>query len=332
MATIRDVAKLAGVGVGTVSRVISGRGSVSGKTYEKVQQAIEELQYRPSSVARSLSSKSQSIVGLWLPHFLGPFHSTVLSSIEHELRKYGKHLVATSGRDYVSEYSPLFGLEFLIDRECDGIIIAGYGISDFDVAQALTRYPNLVLLNRTLPAIDSQCFDMDHVMGGRLAADYFLSKGHQCFACFNGPTHNTLDARQRFHGFQSRIVEAGYDLPLTHVTQGEYEYQTGSDGVDQLLDRQIPFTALFCGNDLIAMGAMARLHQRGKRVPEDVAVIGYDNSDFTDYTIPGLTSVKMPLEQASLAASRKILNLCYQHDFEISADYQPELVIRGSAG
>ncbi len=332
MATIRDVAKLAGVGVGTVSRVLSGNGSVSEKTCQRVTQAITELRYRPSSIARSLSSKSQNIIGLWLPHFLGPFNSKVMSLIEHEMRKHGKHLVATSGKDYLSEFSPLYGLEFLIERDCDGIIISGYGMSDFDLAQILTIYPNLVLLNRSLADIEEQCFDIDHQLGGHLAAQYFIDKGHQKFACITGPKQDTLDAKQRFVGFQQTLEAHGYLLQREHIATGEYEFETGYDGIEILLKSGKAFTALFCGNDLIAMGAMAKLNELQISVPDEIALIGYDDSDFAQYTIPSLTSVNMPIEQATIAACHKILNLCYDHSFDINTEYRPELKIRKSSG
>jgi len=334
MATIRDVAKLAGVGVGTVSRVLSGKGSVAQSTTDKVMAAMAQLEYRPSSVARSLSSRSQGIIGLWLPQFDGPFYSLILTTIERELRRNGKHLVAVNGGSddgLCRSNSPTSeGLNFLIERDCDGIILCGNNISDFELAQLDSRYRNLVLLNRSLPDIAERCFSMDHVEGGRIAARRLLEQGHRQIACIAGPAGRVADAAERLQGFREVLQAEGVSLGDQQLVFTEYDFESGRQGVDALLARGSQFSALFCANDLIGMAAISRLAEHGLSVPGDVAIVSYDNSDFAEYSLPRLTSVEMPIEALATAACHKVMQLCYGTEATAEGSFAPQLQLRDS--
>ena len=169
--TIKDVARLAGVGVGTASRVISGKGPVAPETAARVQQAIETLGFRPSSIARALSRKSLDMLGVYVPQYQGLFHGAVLETIGRELREVEPHMVTASGGACGdARLQALDGIDFLRQRECDGLLLMSHALHDDDLRQLHAQMPQIAVLNRIVPGLESVCFSSDHALGGRLAA------------------------------------------------------------------------------------------------------------------------------------------------------------------
>ena len=171
MATIKDVALLAGVGLGTASRAISGHGAISAKTLARVQLAVASLNFKPSRVARALSSRSLGMVGVYVATFEGTYFAPILQAIDGELRLENHHMVAASSFGHGKRHEKsLNGINFLIDRQCDGILAVDTYILDSDLLDIKNRVKHLVIMNRNLKEIENNCFSVDHVAAGRLAA------------------------------------------------------------------------------------------------------------------------------------------------------------------
>ncbi len=329
MATIKDVAKLAGVGVGTVSRYLSGNVSVSPLSAKKVAAAMAELNYRPNSMARSLSSKRSNIVGLWVPSFSGSFHRKMLQTIERELRKRDKHIILANAEDAHNDQERIACLDYLIERDCDGILMSCPELSVLELAKIEARYPKVVFINRNIEELIDKTFCANHYQGGRLAAEHLIELGHKEIAIVTGRM-TAQDALSRHQGFIDALAEAGVTIHPDLIEVGGYSFQQGRDATQRLINKGIPFTALFCGNDNSAMAAISTLNQHGLEVGKRVSVIGYDDVDLAEYASPAMTSVHIPLEEISINACHQILNLCYGESLPIKTRFEPTLSVRSS--
>lgn len=338
MATIKDVAKLAGVGIGTVSRVVSGNGSVSHKTSVKVNNAINILNYKPNYTARSLSSKTFDIIGIWATESSGAFNSTAdantnspLKIIEHEISRHNKHCILIDG-DVNTPNNPnaaIQSFERLISRGCDGILIWGFGLHPKDVIHLEKQFPNIALLNNKINLIKNKCFYYDHYTAGKIAAQHLLKNGHIKIACITGDL-KTDDGYARHNGVLDVLKEYGIEMKPEHIIEGDYSFKCGEQGVKNLLNQNSDFSALLCGNDSIAMAAISTLSKEGLSVPNDVSVIGYDDNVVANYTSPPLTTVRVPFNDMALFSTKFLLNQCYGLDLSISYDFPVELIVRES--
>lgn len=329
MATIKDVAKLAGVGVGTVSRHLSGNAPVSDKAGKKITAAMAELNYRPNSMARSLSSKRSNIIGLWVPSFSGSFHRKMLQTIERELRKRDKHIILANAEDSTSDKERIDCLDYLIERDCDGILMSCPELSVFELAKIEARYPKVVFLNRNIEELTEKTFSVNHYQGGRLAAKHFIELGHTEIAIVTGRM-NAQDAQSRHQGFLDELATSGIEVNPDLIESGGYSFHQSVEATEKLLSKNQAFTALFCSNDNSGMAAISTLSKHGLSVGKDVSVIGYDDIDLAEFTSPAMTSVNIPLEDISQNACHQILNLCYGESLPTKNRFEPTLTIRDS--
>lgn len=330
MATIRDVARRAGVGVGTASRVISGRGSVAKETAARVKAAVAELGFRPSEIARALSTMSTGLVGVYVPDFHGDFFGPLLQTISCELRACHRRMVVANGfGDGDPRIQAINGLEFLIERECDGIIVLSNRLLDEDFLVLQKKQPRIAILNRVIPGLEEQCFSIDHYQGGILAARVLLSHGHQRFAVITGP-HDALDNELRLEGFFAELSLHGISRESVPVQDGDFALAGGWDAAANFLNQGIRFTGLFCANDEMAMGAIAFLYSQGIRVPEDISVVGYDNTPMSAFTVPRLTTVSIPTSDIAANGCRWLLNVCFGTHLDYHRDFTLDIAWRDS--
>ena len=331
MATLRDVAKLAGVGAGTVSRYISGTGSISLKSADKIARAIEQLNYRPNSMARSLSSRRSDLIGVWVPSLEGPYYHMMIRAIESALRSQGKHMILANAEDARSDEDRFAHLDYLINRDCDGILISNSLQSDFELARSAERFSNLVVINHHTSELAGRSFSIDHEFGGRLAARHLVELGHRKVATITGRL-SAQDAGQRHVAFLDEMAKLGCPVPPDRIIEGAFSYAGGEQAVATLLASSADYSAIFCGNDKVAMVLIAELHKRGISVPRDVSVLGYDDVDFAPFTAPALSTIHAPIEEMSRSACNQLLNLTYGLDLPYRERFAPSLCIRQSTG
>jgi LacI family transcriptional regulator len=315
VATIKDVARLAGVGVGTASRAISGKGSVSPEAAARVHAAIAALDFRPSSIARALSMQSLGVIGLFVPSFRGNFYGTILETIDNELRAVHRHMVVANGSgEGDGREQALDAIDFLIQRDCDGIVVISHDLHDDDVARIQQRMPKIALLNRNFERMRDACFSVDHTYGGTLAARTLLDHGHRKLAVMAGPT-SAPDNIDRVNGFLAEVASHGIEVASVPIVEGNFTPDGGWHAMKALAGKSgsqsLPFTGLFCANDDMAIGALSYLRQTGVSVPHDLSVIGYDDVDAAAHTAPTLTSVHIPMYEVTSNAVRWLINECY---------------------
>ena len=292
MATIKDVARLAGVGLGTASRVVSGKGSVAPATAQRVQKAIEQLNFRPSHAARSLLS-------------------VLLMAVRGIFRQ------------------ALDGARFLIDRDCDGLILMGNALLEKDIVALGRQQPNIVVLNRVFESISDQCFSADHTQGGVCAAQALLGKGHRRIAVIGGP-RSSPDNVARLAGFMGELARHGIAADNVAMRESDFSPEGGWAASQSLVAGGADFTALFCANDEMAVGALAYFQEVGLAVPGKVSVLGYDDTHTAEFSAPRLTSVHIPMREVTVAGVHCLLNRCYDAGLPVVRDFPISVTWRAS--
>nr|WP_315217950.1 LacI family DNA-binding transcriptional regulator [uncultured Duganella sp.] len=336
MATLKDVAMLAGVGMSTASRAISGAGPVSAESMKKVQAAIEQLNFRPSSIGRSLSAQSLGIIGIYVPSFFGAYYGTILKQTDIELRAVRRHVVVATGcGDGTPRDEAIEAVKFLIGRDCDGIVVLGHDLHDEDMLALRKMHPKLAFLNRYSAQLEEASFCPDHRHGGALAARTLFDAGHRQLAVISGPA-GTSDNQARIEGFFEELERHGIGRFAVQLIESDFSREGGFSATRRLIEARLAgeeshrFTGLFCANDEMAVGAMAAFHRAGISVPDEVSIVGYDDDYSAEYSSPGLTSVHIPMQQLTQNAVRWLLNQCYGTKHAISRDFPVTMSVRGS--
>lgn len=328
MATIYEVSEMAGVSLATVSRVLNDSGKVADKTRRKVEAAMKKLDYRPNSIAQSLASNRSNSVGILVPELHGPFFGTMLSSIESELRKEGKHVIITAGHSDADR--EIEGIEFLASRKCDALIVYVFAITDERIMAIRESTVPLVVIGRLIPGMEEDCVSLDNETGGFLATNSLIESGHRQLACISGPLWKS-DGRERLEGFKRALSEHGLDFNGQLVVEGDYEEMSGQEGMRQLLQTEIPFTALVCGNDEMAAGAISVAREHGMMIPGDISIVGFDNVFFTRFMHPRLSTIDYPIDTMGQMAARCVLRDVYDKSYEsIQSRFEPRFVRRES--
>ena len=326
--TIDDVARLAGVSHQTVSRVINNKPYVSPDTRQRVQRIITETGYRPSPIARSLVTARTATIGLVVPDISNPYFSAIARGVEQVAYAHNYSvLLCNTGEDASRELEVLRTLD---ERYVDGVITCGLRQEDTSLQQALAHFRATVMVNRRFANNAVPAIVVDDVLGGYLATKHLLSLGHTNIGYIAGPT-NSYSGVRRLQGYEEALVEAGINRKpgwsqhcLPTVVGGETATRT-------LLANNPELSALFCYNDLVAVGVLRDCTAQGRRVPEDIAIVGYDDIMLATLVSPPLTTCHVPrVEIGSRAVS---MLLSYINDKVDKFDeilVTPELVIRAS--
>ena len=328
MVTIYEVSALAGVSLSSVSRVLNDHEHVSEKTKKKVAAAMKELGYRPNTIARSLASSRSNSVGVLVSELHGPFFGSMLSAIELELRNAGKHAIITAGHS--DEESEIKGLEFLIDRNCDALILLVDEISDDYLIKLSKGKTPFVILNRNISEIRDNCFYLDNELGGYLAAKHLIEQGHKEIAYISGPL-SKQDSTERLIGHKKALVEANICFEENLLYEGDYLTESGREGINFLINNKTTFTAIACSNDEMASGAMKGARDHKLLIPEQCSFIGFDNAFFTEYLYPQLTTIHFPVADMAIMSTHWILKNVYkQKELVIKNMFLPNLIERQS--
>lgn len=330
MPTIKDVASLAGVGIGTVSRVISGNGSVSTGTAERVREAIAQLNFRPSHAARSLMTGSSQMIGVYIPFLRGTYYMPIMQVINTELRHTGRHMVVAFGQEDADEREEaVHGMRFLLDRDCDGLVVLSNVIQDEDIKALKHAQRHVVIVNRHFDRIRDQCFTPDHVQGGVAAARALLEQRHRHIAVIAGPA-TSPDNVARISGFMGELALRGIDTGHLPKVDSDFSAEGGRRAAEALLQSGRRFTAVFCANDETAVGVLSYFQEQGISVPHDVSVLGYDDTEAAACAAPPLTSVHIPMREVTLAALHWLLNRCYGTELPVQRDFPISVTWRAS--
>ncbi len=331
--TVRDVAAKAGVSHQTVSRVINGHNYVNSATRERVTAAIEALDYVPNAVARSLSSDRTHTVGVVTNDISDHFFAQFVAGAEAEARRRGLYLLIGSVEDAVPNDEEAY-LRLMLQRRLEGLIIARPVLapaSQHRLRAVARRMPLVLVASQPEPPVLASV-DVDNKAGGRDATAYLLQLGHRRIATITGPLE-WVSARLRLEGYRDALMAsaAGVDGALVERCE-DWGLEAGAAAMVRLLDLGKPFTAVFAHSDLLALGAITILRERGLEVPTDVSVVGYDDIPVARFVNPALTTMRQPMREVGRAALTMLLD-----DLDVTAKrprqvlLKAELIMRDSA-
>ncbi len=313
--TIRDVATAAGVSYQTVSRVINRRPDVAEATRRRVWQVIEELGYQPSAIARSLVSKRTHTLGLITADFSDYFFTQVIVGAEAEARKQGYFFMLCSTERNPDDEPEYFRL--LTERQVDGILFARPSTEEDSrhILSLIRQEVPLVTTAYWLPGERLTVVDVDNVDGGLQATECLIQLGHRQIGMITGPA-GWKSVNDRTEGYRLALERAGIPYDDTFIEGGDWSYAGGYEAMQRLLSKAPQITALFAQNDRMAIGAMRALREAGRKIPDDVAVVGYDDIPAAAYCQPPLTTIRQPMQQVGEIATRLLIELVNDSDVE----------------
>ncbi len=328
MTTIREVAQLAGVSYATVSHVVNKTRFVSQDTRERVLAAMEQLHYRPNAIARSLRRGKTNTIGLVLPDSSNPFFAEMSRHIEDGAFKSGYNVILCNTEGDVQR--ELFYVDVLSKKQVDGIIFVAAGDRTDSIKFLLSQEIPVVMIDRYLPNIDVDAVLTDNRQGGYLATKHLLDLGHTRIGCISGPTNITASS-ERITGYHQALTEAGIPYDESLLLRGDYHPQSGMESTRRLLKMGPRPTAVFALNDLMALGALRAATEAHLSVPEDLAIVGFDDIELARFTNPSLTTIAHPKKEIGLHAVNLLVERTASKDKPpCRMVLSPELIIRGS--
>lgn len=287
MATIKDVAAMAGVSFTTVSHVVNNTRPVSADVRAKVERAISQLNYVPSAVARSLKGRATATIGLVVPNSSDPYFAELARGIEDGCAREGYCMFFCNSDDDPAKQRNY--LRVLQEKRVDGLIIASAG-EDAILARNLSnsREP-VVVVDRNIEGLPADLVQIDHERGAYLATRHLLELGHVRIGCITGPVMTAVSA-MRVHGFIRAMSERGIDIEPDAIVECDFSGRGGQEAAGRLFDTVRP-TAIFACSDMMGIGALRVAAERGICVPRQCSIIGFDDIEFSSLTYPALSTV-----------------------------------------
>ena len=330
--TIQDVAAAAGVSYQTVSRVINDKPDVAENTRRRVWQVIEELGYQPSAIARGLVLKRTHTLGLITADFSDYFFTQVIVGAEVEARKQGYFfMLCSTERNPADE--PEY-LRLLTERQVDGILFARPSTEEDSrhIVSLIQQGVPLVTTAYWLPGEKLTVVDVDNVDGGLQATECLVKLGHRKIGMITGPA-GWKSVNDRTGGYKLALERAGIPFDASLIEHGGWSYQSGYEAMGRLLARAPNISALFAQNDQMAIGAMRALREAERRIPDDVALVGYDDIPAAAYSRPPLTTIRQPMQQVGEVATRLLIEHINDPAVERKEVLlKTELIRRGTCG
>jgi len=340
--TMAEVAAHVGVSTATVSRILSGALRARPATRERVFAAVEELGYRPSGVARSLKLRRTRTIGLIITDVENPFFAEIVRAVEDAAMGLAYAVVLCNGADDPEREAAY--LEILAERRVDGIIVATGGVGERHARWLATAPLPVVMMNSEIAMPGVPTILSDNRAGGRLAVDHLLGLGHRAIAHISAPRVHGA-ARPRLAGIRDGLVAAGLAARALVTVNGDGHVAGGGRAMQRLLTRAPDLTAVICYNDLTAIGALRALRAAGRRVPDDVSVVGFDGLSLAAYIDPPLTTIAQSTTAMSRWAVRRLIERIDEHAAASTGTAAPtgadvteivrrpvRLVVRGSTG
>jgi LacI family transcriptional regulator len=328
-----DVAQEAGVSLMTVSRVVNNKGEISPDTRQRIQEVIDRLGYRPSGIARSLAGGQTYTIGLVVPDIANPYFSGMAHGVTSVANVEGFGVLLCDCEEDTS--LELTMLDVLDEKRVDGVIVAAPRTSTQDLLPVLAHHQNVVVVNRLFEEDDNSiaCGYVinDDKAGGYIVSNYLISNGHRVIGFLAGPS-SSYGSMRRLKGYSAALEEHDLDVDPGMVQYCVPTVDGGRDATRCLIMENPEVTALFCFNDLVAIGAIQCCHQLGHTVPDDIAIIGYDDIPMASWVTPALTTIKVNFESMGKAATKLLINHineCQEGCNSLVLD--PQLIVRESA-
>jgi LacI family transcriptional regulator len=294
--TSRDIARAAGVSQATVSRVLQGSNLVSRDTRARVMQVLEQYGYQPNAIAQAMVTGRTSTIGVVVAGITNPFYPELLEAIAKAIEGSGYRMTLWSS----GAASEPAAIEAISQRLVDGIIFTGAVADSPALREATKGQAPLVLLNRYVEGVRCDTVTTDNVNGGRAAAEHLLSLGHRSLGII-GAAPDLSTAREREHGFREVLTANGLDY---WADRGQPSFNLGLEAVHEIATMPQPPSAVFCMNDITALGVLSAARRAGLAVPGDLSVLGFDDIDMAQWEPFNLTTVRQPISEMAQSAVR----------------------------
>lgn len=309
--TINEVAKKAGVSTATVSRVLNEQIGYSEKTKEKVLKAMKELNYSPNAMARGLASKTTATIGVLVPYIPTDIASTILYGLEVAAGDKGYSvIISNTGKDGERTTK---SLEIMSEKRVDGIVIISEPIKE-EYYKTLESMKIPLVLVSTMSYKHSMSFvKVDDIQAAYTATQYLIEAGHKKIAMISGYEDDLIAGKPRLEGYINALKDYGIEIDYSIIKYGDFSYKSGIKCMEELIEKGIvegknKFTAVFAASDYMAVGALKAAHTNDIKVPEDISIIGYDNTQVSEMAIPSLTVVAQPFEAMGQKAAEKLIS------------------------
>jgi LacI family transcriptional regulator len=329
VATIKDIAKEAGVAPSVVSRALNNKYGVKESTKELIQKIAQRMDYHPNAAARSLVTRKTDTIGIMMADLSEPYYSQIIKGMEYMANLEGYTLLFSNSYESV-EHNRVMQKMVLAGR-VDGLVIVGSNIQEkhFPLILLEQKIP-FTLLERNLSDPRLNCIWLDNIRGAYLAVKYLVEKGHRKIAHITGNINYQVSL-DRIEGYQNALQEFGIAYSEELMVPGNFISRGGYEAMKGLLGRRPRCTAVFAASDAMAYGALQAIFEAGLKVPDDIAMVGFDDLEFSGFTSPPLTTIRQPryeMGQKSLELLVEILRGDEENGQKIRLD--PELVIRKS--
>jgi LacI family transcriptional regulator len=325
--TIYDVARLAGVSTATVSRALNGTGQVAAPKRLAIDAAVEQLGYRPNTIARSLVTRSTQSIALLLPDITNPFYAELVSGVhDHTLERNYTMLLCTT--DFDPEQEDRY-LRLLHAKHVDGALVDGLVLPPERIAAFVEDGFPIVCLDRDVDSRAVPLVQVDNRLGARMATEHLLSLGHRRIAHIAGAPARISE--ERLLGYQAALVDAGVEVDSSLVAMGAFTEAGGYEAMRALMTTTPRPTAVFAANDLSAIGAMSAVAAAGGRLPADMSIVGFDDVRLSRYMSPPLTTIRQPAGAIARHATDLLLGMIGgRRPRKLHHPFAPELIVRGT--
>lgn len=311
--TIYDVAREANVSMATVSRVVNGNPNVKPSTRKKVLDAIEKLGYRPNAVARGLASKKTTTVGVIIPDISSIFFAELARGIEDIATMY-KYNIILSNSDQ-NQNKEIHLINTMLGKQVDGIVFMGGTITDEHIKEFKSAPVPVVLAATVDETNEIPSVNINYEQAAYEAAKELIEHGNKRIAIVSGPLDTVIN-EEKINGYKKALQESGIPVDENLLVKGDYTYQSGIDAVEHLLKLQKPPTAIFAASDEMALGVVHGIQDCGLSVPDDIEVVGFDNTRLATMVRPTLTTVVQPMYDIGAVSMRLLTK--YMNNEEVT--------------
>lgn len=312
--TIYDVAREANVSMATVSRVVNGNQNVKPSTRKKVLEVIERLEYRPNAVARGLASKKTTTVGVIIPDISNNIYAEAARGIEDIATMYRYNIILANSDQ--NEEKELTLLDTMLGKQVDGIVMMSDAVTD-KLYQSMKHSPVPIVLAGSVDETNKfPSVNIDYFQASYEAIQMLINNGHKRIAFLSGPLAYTINSKYKLEAYKKALQDANIEIDEQLIISEESSYDSGIEAWESLSTLDNPPTAFFAGSDELAIGIIHGAQDQGKKVPDDIEVISFENSKLARMVRPRLTSVVFPLYDIGAVAMRLLTKIMNKENVE----------------
>lgn len=323
MATIKDIANMAGVSTATVSRIINGKGEAKKETIDRVLQLVKELNYQPNRLAQSLSQGKSNLIAIMVPNLKNPFFGELITAIELEATKKGLQILLCDTND--SREKVEYFLDTIADNYAFGAVICTLQVTEKDLEILENRGVHTITVDRSYFNHPYSAINVDQLNGAFVATSHLLAKGAKKIVFLSGPDDDLLSL-EREKGYKLALQINSIDY--NYVVHGDFSLESGYDLVKDILTKDPKVDGFYISNDLMAIGALRACKDLGYIVPTQVKIVGNDNLAIGEFIEPRLTSLSQENEDVSRLIIEELLSLKNDKTSPKKVAIQPNLVLR----